>query len=50
MLAHFVHSDATLFGGVLAHVKSRVDFFAKNALESFRQGFAQLQTEGHGVF
>ena len=49
VLAHFVHSDATLFGRVLAQVKSRVDLFGKNALESFRQGFAQFQTEAHGV-
>ena len=32
------HSDATLFGGVLAHVKSRVDFFAKNTLRPSGRG------------
>jgi hypothetical protein len=31
-------------------VKTRVDLFAKNSLESFRKGFAQFQTESHGVF
>ena len=50
MLANLVHSDATLFGGVLAQVQSRVDLLAKNSLESFRQGFAQFQTESHCVF
>ena len=44
-----MHCDAALFGGVLAQVQSRVDLFAKNSLESFRQGFAQFQTESHGV-
>ena len=38
MLANLVHSDATLFGGVLAQVQSRVDLLAKNSLESFRAG------------
>ena len=50
MLANLVHGDATLFGGVLAQVQSRVDLLAKNSLESFRQGFAQFQTESHCVF
>ena len=49
MLANFVHSDATLFGGVLAKCKAESICFAKNSLESFRQGFAQFQTESHGV-
>src|SRR5262245_17347983 len=48
MLSNFVDGDATLFGGVLAQVQSRVDLFAKNSLESYRQGFAQFQTESHG--
>jgi hypothetical protein len=50
MLANFVDSNATLFGGVLATVQSRIDLFAKDALESFRQRFAQFQTESHGVY
>jgi hypothetical protein len=50
ILANLVDSNATLFGGVLAQVQSRVDLFAKNSLESFRQGFAQFQTESHCVF
>ena len=49
MLAYFVHSDAPLFGGVLAQVKGRVDLFVKNALKASRQGFAQFQTEAHSV-
>ena len=49
MLANFVHGHAPLFGGVLATVQSRVNFFAKNSLQSFRQGFAQFQAESHGV-
>jgi hypothetical protein len=50
MLANLVHSNASLFGGVLAQAQSRVDLLAKNSLESFRQGLAQFQTESHCVF
>ena len=49
MLANLVHGDATLFCWALATVQSRIDLLAKNALESFGQGFAQFETESHGA-
>jgi hypothetical protein len=42
VLSYFMHGDTTLFGRVLAQVKSRVDLFGKNALKTFRQRFAQF--------
>ena len=50
MLANLVHGDATLFGGVLATVQSRVDLFAKNSFEPAGPGFARIQMESQGVF
>jgi len=50
MLANLVHGDATLLCRVLAQMQSRVDLLAKDSLESFREGFAQFQTESHCVF
>jgi hypothetical protein len=47
MLANFVDGDATLSGGMLATAQSRVDLFAKDLFQTFRQGLAQFQTEGH---
>src|SRR5262249_14130187 len=50
MLAHFVHRDTAFFGGILTQLNGGIGLFAKNSLQSFRQRFAQFQTEGHGVF
>jgi hypothetical protein len=50
VLAHFVHSDAAFFGGMVTQLKSRIDFFPENSLESFGQRFAQFQFEGHGGY
>jgi hypothetical protein len=50
MLANLVDRNAALFGRMLAQVQSRVDLLAKDSLESSGQGFAQFQTESHGVF
>jgi len=44
VLANRVDSNATLLAGVGTSA-IRVDLFAKDSLESFRQGFAQFQTE-----
>src|SRR5215472_3758621 len=50
MLPNLVHGDPTLLGGIVAQTQSRIDLFGKDSLESIRQGFAQFQTESHGVF
>jgi hypothetical protein len=49
MFPNFVHGNASLFCRMPAQFEGRLDLFAKNPLQPFRQRFAQFQTEAHIV-